>query len=165
MSFFLQGLINLKNYDDRLYVNIDDLAVWASDFSNRKGWSNEHCSAMTSSSIYPYFLLIKQLFKTSCLTTKQGEVQLSYILTYFYTFSLGKTNDFVLTSLKAATLIPPPPPTTLYIFYKFFTQNMYLTLKCPTNPHQKYSNVASAVPFVVFWHLDAKIPLLIKVAQ
>ena len=26
-SFFLQGLINLKNYDDRLYVNVDDLAV------------------------------------------------------------------------------------------------------------------------------------------
>ena len=25
--FFLQGLINLKNYDDRLYVNVDDLAV------------------------------------------------------------------------------------------------------------------------------------------
>ena len=25
--FFLKGLINLKNYDDRLYVNVDDLAV------------------------------------------------------------------------------------------------------------------------------------------
>ena len=25
--FCLQGLINLKNYDDRLYVNVDDLAV------------------------------------------------------------------------------------------------------------------------------------------
>ena len=24
---FLQKLINLKNYDDRLYVNVDDLAV------------------------------------------------------------------------------------------------------------------------------------------
>ena len=124
MYFFLQGLINLKNYDDRLYVNVDDLAVWLSDFSNRKGWSNEHCSAITLSSIYPYFLLVKQLFKRSCLTTKQGEEQLSYILTYFYTFSLGKTNDFVLTSLKAATLISPPPPPTLYIFYKSFTQNM-----------------------------------------
>ena len=27
LFFFLQGLINLKNYDDRLYVNVDDLAV------------------------------------------------------------------------------------------------------------------------------------------
>ena len=50
--FFLQGLINLKNYDDRLYVNVDDLAVWASDFSYRKGWSNEYWSPMTSSSIF-----------------------------------------------------------------------------------------------------------------
>ena len=24
---FFKGLINLKNYDDRLYVNVDDLAV------------------------------------------------------------------------------------------------------------------------------------------
>ena len=82
-----------------------------------------------------------QLFKTSCLTTKRGELQLSYILTYFYTFSLGKTNDFVLTSLKAATLIFPQ---ALKIFFKSFT------LKCPTNPHKKYSNVASAVPVVIF---------------
>ena len=36
LNFFLQGLINLKNYDDRLYVNVDDLAVWASDFLYRK---------------------------------------------------------------------------------------------------------------------------------
>ena len=36
--YFLQGLLNLKNYDDRLYVNVDDLAVWASDLSYRKGW-------------------------------------------------------------------------------------------------------------------------------
>ena len=48
-------------------------------------------------------MLIKQLLKTSCLTAKRGKVQLSNILTYFYTFSLGKTNDFVITSLKAAT--------------------------------------------------------------
>ena len=27
LFFFLQGLINLKNYDDRLYLNVDDLAV------------------------------------------------------------------------------------------------------------------------------------------
>ena len=134
MYFFLQGLINLKNYDDRLYVNIDDLAVWASDFSNRKGWSNEHCSAMKSSSIYPYFLLIKQLFKTSCLTTKQGEVQLSYILTYFYTFSLGKTNDFVLTSLKAATLISPPPPNVFYTkhvsYFKMSNESTQKIFQC-----------------------------------
>ena len=26
-SHFLQRLVNLKNYDDRLYVNVDDLAV------------------------------------------------------------------------------------------------------------------------------------------
>ena len=62
---------------------------------------------MTSFSLYilhlVIFFAIKQLFKTSCLTAKRGKVRLSYILTYFYTFSLGKTNDFVTTSLKAAT--------------------------------------------------------------
>ena len=161
LFFFLQGLINLKNYDDRLYVNVDDLAVWASDFSYRKGWSNGYWSLMTLSFISLYllhlaifFLLIKQLFKTSCLTAKRGKVRLSYTLTYFYTFSLGKTNDFVITSLKAATQIPPPsPPSVIDFFNKFFYTNMYLTLNCPTNPHKRYFNVASAVPFVIFWNL------------
>ena len=45
---------------------------------------------------------------------------------------------------------------------------MYFILKCPTNPHKKYANVASAVPFVIFWNLvnesfcRKKISLLIK---
>ena len=30
---------------------------------------------------------------------------------------------------------------------------MYFILKCPTNPHKRYFNVASAVPFVIFWNL------------
>ena len=30
---------------------------------------------------------------------------------------------------------------------------MYFILKRPTNPHEKYSSVASAVPFVIFWNL------------
>ena len=33
--------------------------------------------------IFPYFLLSKQVFKTSCLTAKRGKVQLLYILIYF----------------------------------------------------------------------------------
>ena len=48
-SFFLQRLINLKDYDDRLYVNVDDLAMWATELLYRKGWSNEYCIPMTSS--------------------------------------------------------------------------------------------------------------------
>ena len=77
---------------------------------------------MTSSSIYPYFLLIKQLFKTNFLPAKRDKVQLLYVLIIhiilysYYTFSLRETNDFVLTSLKAATQIPPPPPIALEIF-------------------------------------------------
>ena len=60
--FFLQGLINLKNYDDRLYVNVDDLAVWASDFSYRKGWSNGYWSPMTPSFISLYLLHLAIFF-------------------------------------------------------------------------------------------------------
>ena len=60
--FFLQGLINLKNYDDRLYVNVDDLAVWASDFSYRKGWSKEYWSPMTSSSIFLRYFTLSHIF-------------------------------------------------------------------------------------------------------
>lgn len=70
----------------------------------------------------PHFLLIKQLFKTSCLTAKRGKSQLSYLYRYD-----GKTNDFVLTSFKAATRIFPPSVIDLY---KCFTQNMYFILKC-----------------------------------
>ena len=33
--------------------------------------------------LYLYFLLIKQLFKTSCLTAERGKEQLSYILIHF----------------------------------------------------------------------------------
>ena len=42
---------------------------------------------------------------------------ISYFYSY-YTFSLRETNDFVLTSLKAATQIPP-------IALEVFTQNMF----------------------------------------
>ena len=66
------------------------------------------------------FFAIKQLFKTGCLRRKRVKGRLSYILTYFYTFSLGKTNDFVITSIKTATLIPPPPPSVIDFFISFF---------------------------------------------
>ena len=48
---------------------------------------------------------------------------------------------------------------------------MYFILKCPTNPHERYFNVASAVLFVIFWNLAdeslvvKKFLLLIKVVQ
>ena len=162
MSFLLllQGLINLKNYDERLYVNVDDLAVWASDLLYRKAWSNEYCSAMTSSSIFPRYFTFTLIFCWLSNSLKQtvcqgSEIKCSFdmfllFISYFYsyyTFSLRETNDFVLTSLKAATQIPPP------IALEVFTQNMCFILKCLMNPHKRYSNIASTVPFVIFWNL------------
>ena len=40
--------------------------------------------------IYPYFLLIKQQFQTSCLTAKRGKVQLSYIFVYVFIYFFKK---------------------------------------------------------------------------
>ena len=73
--------------------------------------------------LYLYFSLIKQLFKTSRLTAKQGKAQLSYILIHFKLLSLERQNHFVLTSLKAATQI--------------FPENMYFILKCTYESTQK----------------------------
>ena len=81
------------------------------------------------------FLLIKQLFKTGFLTTKRGKVQLSDILTYFYTFSLGKTNDFVLTSFKVATLIFSP--SIIDFFISFFTKKRVFYFKMSYESTQK----------------------------
>ena len=74
--------------------------------------------------------MINQLFKTSCLTAKWGKVQLSNII-YFQTFSLGKTNDFVLMSLKAATQIFTPS-----VIDKFFYTKCILFQNVLTNPNE-----------------------------
>ena len=140
MSFLLllQGLINLKNYDDRLYVNVDDLAVWASDFLYRKAWSNEYCSAMTSSSIFLRYFTFTLIFCWLSNSLKQtvcqgSEIKCSFdmfllFISYFYsyyTFSLRETNDFVLTNLKAATQIPPHSVRSFYTKHVFYFKMSY----------------------------------------
>ena len=100
VRLFLQGLINLKNYDDRLYVNVDDLAVWASDFSYRKGWSNWHRSAMTS----PIFLMYFTFTHISCWlcnSLKQAVWQRSEANCSFHIF----LHIFILLVLERQTIL------------------------------------------------------------
>ena len=99
------------------------------------------------------FFAIKQLFKTSCLTVKRGKVRLSYILTYFYTSSLGKTNDFVITSLKAATY-----PSVIDIFFISFLHKTCI-LFCICFPF------CYILKFSGWISCRKKISLLIKVVQ
>ena len=40
--------------------------------------------------------------------------------------------------------------SAIYSLFCFLHKTLYFILKFPTNPQEKYSNVASAVPFVVF---------------
>ena len=65
----------------------------------------------------------------------------------FLYLSSWKDKRFFTNEFKSCNPNSPPPPQRYRFFYQFFTQNMYFILKYPTNPHKKYSNVASAVPF------------------
>ena len=99
--FFLQGLINLKNYDDRLYVNVDDLAVWASDFSYRKGWSNGYWSPMTPSFIFLISFTFSHIFCWLSNFLKQAVWQQSEEKCGFLIFS----HIFILLVLERQTIL------------------------------------------------------------
>ena len=98
---------------------------------------------------FPYIFYIKPYFCWLINSFKQAVWQRSEAKCSFHIFLhifIGKTNDFLLTSLKAATLISPPPQHYRF-FYQFFTQNMYFILKYPTNPHKKIFQCCICCPF------------------
>ena len=82
--------------------------------------------------IYPYFLLINQVFKQAVWQRSEAKCSFYIFLYIFKTFSLGKVNDFVLTSLKAANQTFPP---SVIFFFKLFlyTNNVNYSVKIKKN--------------------------------
>ena len=101
LFFFLQGLINLKNYDDRLYVKADDLAVWASDFSYMKWWSDGYWSPMTPSFIFLISFTFSHIFCWLSNFLKQAVWQQSEEKCGFLIFS----HIFILLVLERRTIL------------------------------------------------------------